>query len=68
MTLDVVEQALKTAGKGTVRFDGHVSLKDRQAAIQKFRNDPTVEVMLLTLSCGAVGFESPPILVDGKVG
>ncbi|KAJ3938059.1 uncharacterized protein N0V96_012059 [Colletotrichum fioriniae] len=55
MTLDVVERALNEAGKASVRFDGNVPQKDRQPLVEKFRNDPGVSVMLLTLSCGAVG-------------
>ncbi|WQF88244.1 Putative helicase, P-loop containing nucleoside triphosphate hydrolase, SNF2-like domain superfamily [Colletotrichum destructivum] len=55
MTLDVVEEALKHAGKTTVRFDGSVSQKDRHSVVERFRKDPGVSVMLLTLSCGAVG-------------
>lgn len=55
MTLDVVEEALNQAGKTTVRFDGSVSQKDRHSVVERFRKDPGVSVMLLTLSCGAVG-------------
>lgn len=59
MTLDVVERALNEAGKASVRFDGNVPQKDRQPLVEKFRNDPGVSVMLLTLSCGAVGCGAP---------
>ncbi|KAI1255170.1 hypothetical protein MGN70_003234 [Eutypa lata] len=55
MTLDVVEEGIKRAGINHVRFDGKVPQKERQAVIDKFRRDPSVQVMLLTLSCGAVG-------------
>ncbi|OHW90951.1 alpha-mannosyltransferase [Colletotrichum incanum] len=55
MTLDVVERALNKAGKASVRFDGNVPQKDRQPLVENFRKDPGVPVMLLTLSCGAVG-------------
>ncbi|KAK2028566.1 hypothetical protein LX32DRAFT_673422 [Colletotrichum zoysiae] len=55
MTLDVIERALRKAGMTSVRFDGGVSQKDRQPLVEKFRKDPGVSVMLLTLSCGAVG-------------
>ncbi|KAK2008425.1 hypothetical protein LZ32DRAFT_662089 [Colletotrichum eremochloae] len=55
MTLDVIERALKKVGRTSVRFDGSVSQKDRQPIVEKFRKDPGVSVMLLTLSCGAVG-------------
>ncbi|KAK5987284.1 SMARCA3-like protein [Cladobotryum mycophilum] len=55
MTLDVVKAALDHASIPSVRFDGTVQQKDRQNIVDRFRNDPTVRVMLLTLSCGAVG-------------
>ncbi|KAI0466179.1 SNF2 family N-terminal domain-containing protein [Xylaria cf. heliscus] len=55
MTLDVVEQGLKQAGIGHLRFDGKVPPKERKGIIDKFRKDPTVKVLLLTLTCGAVG-------------
>lgn len=55
MTLDVVEEGIKRMGINHVRFDGKVPQKERQAVIDKFRRDPSVQVMLLTLSCGAVG-------------
>ncbi|KAJ1333130.1 SMARC subfamily A3 [Microdochium nivale] len=55
LSLDLVEQALNQASITTVRFDGKVAQKDRQPIINKFQSDPLVRVMLLTLSCGAVG-------------
>ena len=55
MTLDVVEAGLKQAHIQYLRFDGKVPQKDRQAIIERFRKDPSIKVMILTLSCGAVG-------------
>ncbi|KAH8652844.1 SNF2 family N-terminal domain-containing protein [Ilyonectria robusta] len=55
MTLDVVESGLKQAGILGLRFDGKVPQRDRQGVVERFRNDPTIRVLLLTLSCGAVG-------------
>ncbi|RWA04745.1 hypothetical protein EKO27_g10360 [Xylaria grammica] len=55
MTLDVVEQGLKQAHIDHLRFDGKVPQKERKGIIDKFRKDPTVKVLLLTLTCGAVG-------------
>ena len=54
-TLDLVESGLKNVSIACVRFDGQGSQKQRQAAIDSFRSDPDVRVMLLTFSCGAVG-------------
>ncbi|KAL6878767.1 SNF2 family N-terminal domain-containing protein [Trichoderma novae-zelandiae] len=53
-TLEIVEVGLKQAGIPCLRFDGKVAQKDRHAVVERFRKDPTVRVLLLTLSCGAV--------------
>ncbi|KAI0840035.1 SNF2 family N-terminal domain-containing protein [Hypoxylon sp. FL0890] len=55
LTLDVVQAGLTDAGIRSIRFDGKVPQKDRQSVIDSFRTDPGISVMLLTLSCGAVG-------------
>ncbi|KAF4967629.1 hypothetical protein FSARC_4824 [Fusarium sarcochroum] len=55
LTLDIVEAGLEQASIPSVRFDGKVPQKDRQNIVDRFRNDPSVRVMLLTLSCGAAG-------------
>ncbi|KAK1750444.1 SNF2 family N-terminal domain-containing protein [Echria macrotheca] len=55
MTLDLVEIGLKQAGVSYLRFDGKVRQQDRQTIIDRFRKDPTIQVFLLTISCGAVG-------------
>ncbi|KAI1208369.1 SNF2 family N-terminal domain-containing protein [Annulohypoxylon truncatum] len=55
LTLDIVQAGLNDAGIRSIRFDGKVPQKDRQSAIDSFRTDPSIRVMLLTLSCGAVG-------------
>lgn len=56
MTLDVVEAGLSQAGIPALRFDGKVPQKERQSVVDRFRHDPNVRVLLLTLSCGAVGY------------
>ncbi|KAI0190821.1 SNF2 family N-terminal domain-containing protein [Astrocystis sublimbata] len=55
MTLDVVEHGLKQAGIGHLRFDGKVPQRERKGVIDRFRMDSGVQVLLLTLTCGAVG-------------
>ncbi|KAJ4252936.1 hypothetical protein NW762_010842 [Fusarium torreyae] len=55
LTLDIVEAGLAQSSIPSVRFDGKVPQKDRQNIVDRFRNDPSVRVMLLTLSCGAAG-------------
>lgn len=55
LTLDMVETGLDRASLRSIRFDGKVPQKERQSVVDKFKTDPTIRVMLLTLSCGAVG-------------
>ncbi|KAK6866330.1 hypothetical protein PG995_002858 [Apiospora arundinis] len=55
LTLDMVQRGLDEAGISCVRFDGKVPQKDRQPIVERFKTDPSLRVMLLTLSCGAVG-------------
>lgn len=56
----MVERALDQVGIGSVRFDGRVSSRDREVALERFRDDPQARVMLITTSCGAVGCELSP--------
>ena len=62
MSLDVVQAGLESAGITYLRYDGKVPQKDRHGVIERFRHDPSVQVLLLTLSCGAVGCvrDNPP--------
>ncbi|KAG6358592.1 hypothetical protein INS49_012110 [Diaporthe citri] len=55
LTLDLVEAGLGQHSIGNVRFDGKVPQKERQSVVNRFKTDPNARVMLLTLSCGAVG-------------
>lgn len=56
LTLDMVQKGLDDAGIARVQFDGKVPQKDRQPILERFKTDPGLRVMLLTLSCGATGF------------
>ncbi|KAF5549124.1 global transactivator [Fusarium mexicanum] len=38
-----------------LRFDGTIAQKERHSVIERFRHDPQIRVLLLTLTCGAVG-------------
>ncbi|KAK4222317.1 hypothetical protein QBC38DRAFT_519432 [Podospora fimiseda] len=55
MTLNLIEVGLKQASIRCLRFDGKAPQKERQAVVDRFRRDPSIKVLLLTLSCGAVG-------------
>ena len=52
----MVQQALEAAGICSVRVDGNVSISNRQKALKQFNDDPETRVILLTISCGAVGY------------
>lgn len=54
-TLDLVEVALKRSGIKYLRFDGQVAQKHRANILQQFESDPEVKVLLLSISCGAIG-------------
>ncbi|KAH8126281.1 hypothetical protein LI328DRAFT_166248 [Trichoderma asperelloides] len=55
LTLDIIEAGLDQASLRCIRFDGRVPQKERQSVVESFKKEPTIRVMLLTLSCGAVG-------------
>ena len=52
----MIEKLLHHKGIQLVRIDGKVNQKKREAAIKSFRSDTTICIMLLSLSCGAVGY------------
>lgn len=53
--LDLVEEALVSQGFKYVRFDGSMSIKAKTESLDKFSEDSSVSVMLVSLKCGSVG-------------
>lgn len=54
--LDLIEIALIDSGmSGFSRLDGTMTLKARNKALDTFRDDPSVTVLLVTLGAGGVG-------------
>lgn len=53
--LDLIGTALDAHNFPYVRLDGSMSLKLRQAAINSFREDPTIQVMLISIMAGGLG-------------
>jgi len=53
--LDIVGAHLTQAGLGFVRLDGQCSLAQRQAAIQRFQDSPSVRCFLISLGAGGTG-------------
>lgn len=58
-TLDLIENALDLESISFIRFDGKLSNKQRGKVLSAFRQDDSVRVALLTISCGAVGYKDP---------
>ncbi|KAA8895373.1 helicase-like protein [Sphaerosporella brunnea] len=53
--MDLIERAFTDKGIRFVRLDGSLSRTQRNAAIAQFRDDPTVEVILVSLMAGGLG-------------
>jgi superfamily II DNA or RNA helicase len=51
--LDIIESALEYAGISFCRLDG--STRDRQAVVERFQNDQSIPVFLISLKAGGVG-------------
>ncbi len=51
--LDLIAAALDAAGISRVRLDG--STKDRAAVVDRFQNDPSISVLLVSLKAGGTG-------------
>ncbi|ORY10880.1 hypothetical protein BCR34DRAFT_653973 [Clohesyomyces aquaticus] len=54
-TLDMVQTMLSDTAIAFTRIDGNVSTKNRATNLDNFQTDPNLQVMLLTISCGAEG-------------
>ena len=53
--LDKIQNPLLEAGLLYVRLDGQMKRFDRASAIDRFKKDPKVKVMLISLKAGGVG-------------
>ncbi|KAH7328184.1 SNF2 family DNA-dependent ATPase [Stachybotrys elegans] len=53
--LDLIELALKAAGISFTRLDGSMSRTARTAAMDSFRDDPSVHVILVSIMAGGLG-------------
>lgn len=53
--LGKVRKAIERTGIRTVQLDGSMNRDDRVATLQSFHQDPTVEVLLISLQSGGVG-------------
>ncbi|KAF1959734.1 hypothetical protein CC80DRAFT_514206 [Byssothecium circinans] len=57
ITLDILEKQLigKMPGINYRRMDGETNIKNRQALVDEFNNDPNIHVFLLTTKVGGLG-------------
>ncbi|KAJ1563834.1 hypothetical protein HK405_000586, partial [Cladochytrium tenue] len=53
--LDLLEMPLTRRGLRWVRYDGSMSAEERDAAVRRLREDPDVNVILVSLKCGSLG-------------
>lgn len=52
----MVQAALADVGIRFVRLDGSFTHDSRKNSLEAFRNEADIKVVLLTISCGAVGY------------
>ncbi|KAK8134780.1 hypothetical protein PG984_006792 [Apiospora sp. TS-2023a] len=55
--LDLIDRALDEAGTGHVRIDGAVSETARRQAVDRFRKDDSITVLLATIGTAGVGLD-----------
>ncbi|KAI0854499.1 SNF2 family N-terminal domain-containing protein [Xylaria cubensis] len=55
LTLDILQHLLCQQGIPCLRIDGQTTFPDRQSILTLFREDPTQNVLLLSIVTGAVG-------------
>lgn len=53
--LDLIGLALDSENMRFTRFDGRLSLQQRKESIDRFRGDPKVNILLISIGSGAVG-------------
>ncbi|KAH8622166.1 hypothetical protein IG631_23272 [Alternaria alternata] len=54
-TLDLIEKGLSRASITFTRYDGNTTPTNRSVALNNFRRNPDISVILMTISCAAVG-------------
>jgi SWI/SNF-related matrix-associated actin-dependent regulator of chromatin subfamily A3 len=54
-TLDLIESLLRQAEISYARIDGQISGEKREEAIEQFQTDATIQVILVSITCGGAG-------------
>jgi SWI/SNF-related matrix-associated actin-dependent regulator of chromatin subfamily A3 len=55
--LDLVQLMLNDCGIAYTKIDGKTSLPKRTAALKAFRNDESLRVILVSITCGGAGLD-----------
>lgn len=58
--LDLIQFAFNSENINFTRFDGRSTVVQRRLAINLFRDDPTVNVLLVSVGSGSVGYVPKP--------
>merc|ERR1711937_231295 len=53
--IDIVEWRLKDAGYNVVKLVGSMSVKQRCAVLDKFKTDPDIHIIIMSLKAGGEG-------------
>ena len=56
LTLDYIQHSLEAAGILYSRLDGSIPATKRSKAIRDFKENPHIQVILVSISCGGVGY------------
>ncbi|PQE30181.1 SNF2 family domain-containing protein [Rutstroemia sp. NJR-2017a WRK4] len=56
-TLDLIESSFTSDSIQYTRVDGRLSSKKRNTAIQEFQEDPSIRVILVSITCGGTGLD-----------
>lgn len=57
LTLDLVESALELASITYTRIDGTMSAEKRANSMRQFKQDPNIQVILTSITCGGAGLD-----------
>jgi SNF2 family DNA or RNA helicase len=61
-TLDAIEQALGHAGIMFTRYDGRMTKIQRDSSLFTFAQNTGVKVILVSITCGGLGYVAPSLL------
>ena len=54
--MDIYKSELEKEGYSVCRIDGRIDIEDRNIIVEKFKSDPTVNIMIIQINVGGQGF------------